>query len=113
MEYPRRLVHEDYAKAFRVICFKAFNHEFNRAVILFRQRDDSSYCALRTYHVCHREACHVKNNRLTILSASVSSFKCANTHSSIHPASEHKPSSFNEIYGESFEARFALFSLLV
>ncbi len=106
-------MHEDYAKTFRIIGFEAFDHEFDRTVILIRQKDDPSHCALRTYHVCHGEACHVKNNRLVKLSASVTSPQCANTHSSVHPASEHKPSGFNEIYGESFEAGFALFSLLV
>lgn len=34
MEYPGRLVNEDYAKTFRVVGFEAFNHEFDRAIIL-------------------------------------------------------------------------------
>jgi len=35
LEDPGGFVHEDYAEGFGVVCFEAFDHEFDGAVVLF------------------------------------------------------------------------------
>lgn len=35
VEDPGRSMYEDDAEGFRVVCFEAFDHEFDRTVILF------------------------------------------------------------------------------
>ncbi len=66
LEEPGGLVDQYGTETFRVVCLKALDHEFYRRIVL---KEALARCCLKhkgraSYHVGHREVCHVEDNGL-------------------------------------------------
>lgn len=114
LEYPGGFVDQDYAQAFGVVGFEAFDHEFYGAVILIELVRAILSSIQRRISPCSPwRSLSYRRPRPVVNVSRVFFFDFKGTYCSIHIRCEKKSSGLNEIHGVPFEAGFALLSLLV